>query len=154
MAVSPSERDWQIRVHIYQFLVEHARPPTAGETAGRFGMTEADVREAYQRLHDGHALFLEPGATDVRMANPLSGVETPYRVTVNDRTLFANCAWDSVGIPVMLGADAAIESVYSDASGTDTPAHYAIVDGQLRDDEGLVHFPLPFRRWYDDLIHT
>lgn len=154
MVVSLSERDWQIRLHIYQFIVEHARPPMAGETADHFGMVEADVREAYQRLHDGHALFLEPGTADIRMANPLSGVETPYRVTIDGRTLFANCAWDSLGIPVMLGADATIESIYTGADGADTPARNAIVDGELRGDEGLVHFPLPFRRWYDDLIHT
>lgn len=154
MAVSLSERDWQIRLHIYQFIVEHARPPAAGETADHFGMIEADAREAYQRLHDAHTLFLEPGTINVRMANPLSGVETSYRVTVNGHTLFANCAWDSLGIPAMLGVDATIESVYTSAIGTDTPAHYVIANGELRGDDGLVHFPLPFRRWYDNLIHT
>ncbi len=124
-----TDQDWQIRLHIYQFLVEHARPPTTGETASHFGMTEAEVKDAYQRLHDAHTLFLEPATTEVRMANPLSGVETAYRVTVNGRKLFANCAWDSVGIPAMLGADAEIEAVYC---GTNTPARYAIVGGELR----------------------
>lgn len=151
MVASLSERDWQIRLHIYQFIVEHARPPAARETADHFGMIEAEAKDAYQRLHDGHALFLAPGTTDVQMANPLSGVETPYRVRINGRTLFANCAWDSVGIPAMLGANAEIEAVYS---GTDEPARYAIVDGELQGDDGLVHFPLPFRRWYEDLVHT
>lgn len=151
MPASLNERDWQIRLHVYQFFVEHERPPTVGETADHFGMTETDARAAYQRLHDGHALFLEPGTTDVRMANPLSGVETPYRVSVNGRRLYANCAWDSVGIPAMLGLDATIESVYT---AMDTAARHEIVNGELRGDDGVVHFPLPFRRWYDDLIHT
>ena len=154
MAASLSERDWQLRLYIYQFLVEHTRPPTASESAGAFGMSEDDAREAYQRLHDAHTLFLEPGTSDVRMANPLSAIATPYRVTVNGRTLFANCAWDSLGIPAMLSADATIEAVYAGPDGSDTPAHYAIVDGALRGDDGIIHFPLPFRRWYDDLIHT
>ena len=154
MAASLSERDWQLRLYIYQTFVERTRPPTASEAALQFGMTDDDARAAYQRLHDAHTLFLEPGTTDVRMANPLSAVETPYRVRVNGRTLFANCAWDSLGIPAMLGADASIESVYTGADGTDTPARYAIVNGELSGDDGIVHFPLPFRRWYDDLIHT
>ena len=111
------------------------------------------MQEIYQRLHDGHAFYLEPGSSNVRMANPLSVVPTPYRVTVNGRTLHANCAWDSVGIPAMLHADVIIESVYTTADG-DQPARYAIVDGDLTGDDGLVHFPVPFRHWYDDLIHT
>lgn len=151
MAAPLRERDWQIRLFIYRFFVEHTRPPTTRETAARFDMAESDARAAYQRLHDAHTLFLQPGTSEVRMANPLSAVETAYRVTVNGRTLFANCAWDSLGIPAMLGADATIETVYT---GTDIPARYAIVDGALHGDDGLVHFPLPFRRWYDDLVHT
>jgi hypothetical protein len=154
MAASLSERDWQIRLHIYEFFVEHSRPPTTAETAGAFGMAETDASQAYQRLHDAHTLLLEPGTTGVRMANPLSAVPTPYRVTVNGRSLYANCAWDSLGIPAMLGADATIEAVYTDAEGSGRPARYAVVDGSLRGDDGIVHYPLPFRRWYDNLIHT
>lgn len=41
MAAALSERDWQLRLHIYQFLVEHTRPPTVGESAEPF----RDVRE-------------------------------------------------------------------------------------------------------------
>ncbi len=104
MATSLSERDWQIRLHIYEFFVEHQRPPTTAETAGAFGIAEDEARQAYRRLHDAHTLLLEPGTSDVRMANPLSAVETPYRVNVDGRTFFANCAWDSLGIPAMLGA--------------------------------------------------
>ncbi len=36
----------------------------------------------------------------------------------------------------------------------DTPAMYTITAGTLDGDDGVVHFPLPFRQWYDDLIHT
>lgn len=151
MATILSERDWQVRLYIYHFFVERTRPPTTAETAQQFAVPEADARAAYQRLHDAHALFLQPGTTDVRMANPLSAVETAYPVAVHGRTLFANCAWDSLGIPAMVGADATIETTYT---GTDLPARYAIEAGELRGDDGLVHFPLPFRRWYDNLIHT
>ncbi|MGH9173428.1 MAG: organomercurial lyase [Vicinamibacterales bacterium] len=154
MAAPLSDRDWQIRLHIYRFIVEQTRPPTVAETAGAFGMSAGEARDAYQRLHEAHMLFLEPGTSEVRMANPLSGVATPFRVIVDGRTLFANCAWDSLGIPAMLGTDTTIEAIYTGADGSSTPARYAIVNGALRGDDGIVHFPLPFRHWYDDLIHT
>lgn len=85
------------------------------------------------------------------MANPLSAVATPYRVHVKGRHLWANCAWDSLGIPAMLHADARVEATYA-LSGA--AASYAIIQGRLVAHDDMVHFPLPFRRWYDDLIHT
>ena len=151
MAHPPLEQDWLIRLHIYEVFVEQGRPPTCAETAAAFNISEDEARAAYHRLHAAHALFLEPGTDVVRIANPLSAIPTDYLVHVNNRALYANCAWDSLGIPAMLHADAVIDA-------TDTlsgePARYRVEGGQLIADGGLVHFPLPFRRWYDDLIHT
>ncbi len=93
MAVFLNERDWQLRLHLYRFIVDHNRPPTATEAAIAFNMSEDDVRASYQRLHDTHVIFLEPGTASVRMAHPLSAVQTPYRVSVYGRVLYANCAW-------------------------------------------------------------
>ena len=151
---SLSERDWEIRLAVYQFFVDHARPPEPAEIAGAFGIGEAEARTAYQRLHDDHAFYLDPGTGVIRMANPLSAVATAFRVTVDGRRLYANCAWDSLGIPAMLHADALIDASYTNTEGRPDPARYAIAGGELRGDDGLVHFPLPFRRWYDDLVHT
>lgn len=152
--VELSDRDWQIRLAIYRFFVDHARPPAPAEIAASLGLDETEARATYQRLHDAHAFVLRPGTTDILMANPLSAVATSFVVVANGRRLYANCAWDSVGIPAMLDADAEIEGVYTNAEQRLDPARYAIVAGDLRGDDGLVHFPLPFRRWYDDLVHT
>ena len=149
--VALSERDRRIRLSVYEHFVAHGRPPSVAESAAALGIADGDARAAYHRLHEGHALFLEPGTDDIRMANPLSAVPTPYRVTIGDHTLWANCAWDSLGIPAMLHADAWIDAIFAHAGETTT---YRIEAGVLRDGEGIVHFPLPFRRWYDDLIHT
>ena len=146
-----SEQDWRIRLHVYCHFVDHERPPTVAETARTFTIPDDEARRAYRRLHEGHALVLESGADTVRMANPLSAVPTPYRVHVRGRRLWANCAWDSLGIPAMLHADARIEA---DLAPSGEAATYAIVDGRLEADGGVVHFLVPFRRWYDDLIHT
>jgi hypothetical protein len=110
-----------------------------------------DARRAYGRLHAQHALYLDTGTDRVRMANPLAALPTAYAVHVEGRLLWANCAWDSLGIPAMLHADARIEAVLPASRETMT---YAIVSGALQAAPGVVHFALPFRRWYDDLIHT
>lgn len=151
MATALTDQDWQIRLAIYRFFVEHERPRSVAEAAAALDLEPETVRSAYHRLHRGHAILLGAGTDGVRMANPLSAVPTPYRVQVNERSLYANCAWDSLGIPAMLSSDARIEATINDGE----PVRYAIAGGELRaDDRFVVHFPLPFRDWYNDLIHT
>lgn len=152
MTTAPTDLDWNIRLAVYRLFVEHARPPEAPEIARRFSISDDAARDAYRRLHAGHALFLEPDTTAIRLANPLSAIPTPYVVRVNGRDLYANRAWDSLGIPAMLRADAEVDA--RDARHG-RPARYAVAGGELVAEPGLLtHFPLPFRRWHDDLIHT
>jgi len=39
-----TERDWQIRMHVYEFFVEQAHPPTAIETAQRLRLSDDEAR--------------------------------------------------------------------------------------------------------------
>jgi hypothetical protein len=144
------ELDWSVRLFVYQFLVEHERPPTIDETSAALGITAEQAREAYERLHHRHALFLEPGTLDVRMAHPFSAHPTPFSVYTGTHAYYANCAWDMLGIPVALHADPRIEAVYTD---TGALAQFGVTDGLVHGN-GVVSFALPFRQWYDDLIFT
>jgi Alkylmercury lyase len=146
-----SEQDWDIRLYIYRHFVEQASPPTVTETAQHFNISIKEAHAVYQRLHEYHTLFLQPGTDQIRMANPLSALPTDYRVNIDRRWLWANCAWDSLGIPAMLGADAHIEARLPLTGETVT---YRIEAGVLKADQYIIHFPLPFARWYDDLVDT
>jgi hypothetical protein len=142
--------DWTVRNAVYAAILERSVPPTTEETASALGVSPDDVRAAYERLNDRHALFLTPGSFDVRMAHPFSGVPTAFRVEANGRTYWANCAWDALGIPAALHANARIEAPIGDGESI----RFAIDAGQVKGWDGVIHFPLPFRRWYDDLIAT
>ena len=148
--ISLTDLDWQVRLHIYRRFTVDGRPPAYQETALALDIPPEAAREAYHRLHRAHQIFLDTSDDCVRMASPLSAVTTPYAVITNGRRLYANCAWDSLGIPAMLHADAVIESRYTH---TGEPASYAVENGRLSG-AGVVHFLLPFRRWYEDLVYT
>ena len=113
-------------------------------------METGEARAAYERLHERHALFLDPQTREVRMAFPFSAVPTRFLVRANGRSYLANCAWDMLGVPAALHSDAEIEAHYTEDG---SPARLSVEGGQLRGD-GVVHFPLPLRRWYDDLVFT
>ena len=144
------ERDWSVRLFVYQFFIEHDRPPSVDEAASALGIAVERAREAYASLHRRHALFLQPGTLDVRMAHPFSARPTPFRVHIGAHAYYANCAWDMLGIPAALHADARIDAVYSDTGET---ASVSVVNGAVHG-AGAVYFSLPFRQWYDDLIFT
>ena len=151
MDAGNDERDWTVRSVVYGFVVEHGRPPAAEETAAGLGIGADKARLAYGRLHQHHALFLEPGGGAIRMAHPFSGVPTPFRVHANGRAYWANCAWDALGIPAALHADAAIEAVAAEDGAS---VHLAVAGGRVRGHGEVVHVLRPFRAWYDDPIET
>ena len=144
--------DWRARAAIYSFIVEHERPPTVDEAAHALGMTSERTSLAFQRLNRHHAIFLEPGTLTIRMAHPFSAIPTLFRVQSNGRSYWANCAWDMLGIPAALHTDVEIAAHYADAAHT--PVTLKVVNDTVYGHGEVIHFPLPFQHWYDDLVRT
>jgi hypothetical protein len=142
---------WEIRAFVYQYFAEMTRPPDAKEAALHFGMAQGEAAFAYEELQRRHAIFLKPGTYDIQMAWPFSAEETPFQVRANNRTYFANCAWDSFGIPAALQADADIEAVCAQSG---EPIRLSVTGGQIYGPATLVHLLVPFRDWYSDLPST
>jgi len=147
----PEDTLWNIRAFVYRHFADTARAPSVDETAARFALTHEQAVSAYEELHSKHAFFLAPDTHDILIANPFSGVETPFRVHANGKTYFANCAWDSLGIPAALHTNADIEAVCSQSG---QPVILNVRNGQVSESDVLVHFLVPFEHWYDDLVFT
>ena len=147
------ELDLRIRTHLYASFVADGHAFTPAETGEALGLAEKEVAEAYERLHDAHALVLDPGTTEIRMLNPFSAVETPYRVDAGGRSWFGNCAWDALGI---LGALHAEEGhVVSACPDCGEQLELEVAGGELVGGvDLLVHFVVPARRWWDDIVFT
>jgi hypothetical protein len=142
---------WEIRAFVYRHFAETTHPPHVHEAAARFALTHEQAVSAYEELHRRHAFFLQPGTQHILMANPFSGVETPFKVYANDKTYFANCAWDTLGIPATLQVDAKVETACAQSG---EPVRLSVTDQQIQDSDALVHFLLPFKSWYNDLTFT
>ncbi len=86
------------------------------------------------------------------MALPFSAIPTDHVVHSGARRWFANCAWDALAIPAALGVDAVIDAPWLDDG---SPVDLAIVDGRMEGDtDAHVHFVVPARHWWDDIVHT
>src|SRR5438552_4393366 len=94
--------DTQTKLAIYRHFAKTGQRPSVEEVAERVGRDVSSVREAYVRLRAQRVLVLEPDGVSIRMAPPFSGVPTQHVVIVDETKYFANCAWDSFGIPAAL----------------------------------------------------
>jgi hypothetical protein len=147
------ELDLRIRNHVYGSFVHDATAPTPAETAAALALAPDEVAAAYRRLHDAHALVLEPGTTELRMLNPFSVVPTPHVVEAGGRSWFANCAWDALGIPGALHVGEAL--VVSECPDCGERLELELLGGELVESADLlVHFVVPARRWWDDIGFT
>ncbi|WP_420629510.1 organomercurial lyase [Candidatus Leptofilum sp.] len=146
-----SDLDLAVRTFVYQHFVQTARPPSVAETAVHLNLPPNDIEKSYQRLHDNHFFFLEPGTLSIRMANPFSAIPTKFKVHIGKITYWANCAWDMLGIPAAMQQDATMTAIYEDSGEI---SKFTVKNGQLQPGEGVIHFPLPVKQWYDDLILT
>jgi hypothetical protein len=145
------EADLALRNTTYSMFVELGRAPTAAELAGRIGVDRSTVVAGWRRLHDAHAVVLASDSDEIRMANPFSAVETPFRVSAAGRSWYANCAWDAFGICAALQVDGEIDASCPDCGN---PLSVRVV-GQRPDRHDLVfHCPVPASEWWNDIVFT
>ena len=147
----PGAFDARVRSAIYGWIVEGIDAPRAEELAEILGEPPDEIREAYRRLFRKRVLFLEPDGETIRMAPPFSGVPTQHRVRVGDRRYFANCSWDSLGIPAALHAEA---DVYSRCEQSLEPIHLRVGKSGPEPENVVSHFAVPAAKWWDDLVYT
>lgn len=143
--------DWRVRHEIYQHFAATGRAPSAGVLAERVGASVPDVEAALERLAAAHAIVLAPGSTNIWMAHPFSAVPTAYPVRTADRTYRANCAWDALGIAVVLNTDTVTPTTCADCG---EPLHLEVRNGTVEADDLVVHFLVPPRSFWENVGFT
>lgn len=140
------EGDLELRRRTYAFFAEHGRAPAPADLGD-----PAEVVAGWRRLHDEHAVVLNPATDELRMLNPFSVVPTAYRVRARDRWWYANCAWDAFGICTALHSDGRVETSCPDCGEA---LAVEVREGKPDDETLLFHCLVPASRWWDDIVFT
>ena len=140
-----------LRIFVYDVLLDRGTPPSVNDIAGHFGAEPNEVRRALAELGIGKTILVHPRTGEVWMAGPFSAAATAYRVTRDHRQWWANCAWDMFGIAVIVGAAVRVETHCTDC---DEPMSLVCDPAATPNGDGVVHFLVPARRWYDDIGFT
>ncbi|KAK2593471.1 hypothetical protein QQS21_008844 [Conoideocrella luteorostrata] len=135
---------------ICSFLA-HQRPPTVSEIAKKFECTEMTARLGMQALADDHGVVLQPKSHEVWVAHPFSATPTTCVVSSGERKWWGNCAWCSFGVMHLAGGTATLTTKLG-AIGDEVIV--SAKDGKLLDQDYVLHFPVPMRNAWDNVIYT
>jgi hypothetical protein len=150
-AVMTEKLDRQVRLSVYRHFVRTGHAPSLRETSGDIGADPAAISASFERLDANHVLVLHPITRRLWMAMPFSAIPTEFRVTSGERSWWANCAWDALGISAMLQIPAEITTSCSDCGD---PLTVRTTGRTLSDASGVVHFAVPAAAWWDDIGFT
>ncbi len=141
----------QIRTALYERLVETGRAPTKTDLAQQLGITLEEIETVFRDMEEVHLVALQQDSGEILMAWPFSAVPTGFDVEANGVHYWANCIWDALGIPAALHADA---NIYAKCADCGEAMNLTIQAGRLLDTEGVIHFLVPPKDWFDDIVFT
>ena len=144
-----NELIWQVRYAVYQYFADQRKAPTLQELAVKFGVPKEQIQAALKQLNDvHHALKIDPETYQILMAWPFSATPTIYVVDTPKGRYWANCAWDALAIPDMVGQDS--HTTYN-CPDCEEEIEITIKDGRLEATEAVVHFTIQPKVFYDNL---
>jgi len=144
----------RVRIRLYELFVESGSCPSKAQVAASLGCSVNEIAKAFYELAAAHMLVLQPDSGEVLMANPLSAVPTPFVVETDGpsrpRSWYGNCIWDALGVIAMLHGDGRVLSSCGCCGESMT---VSVRRGEVAcDPPGLVHFALPARQWWNDIV--
>jgi hypothetical protein len=145
----------RVRLFIFEHFLEHAAPPVAEQVMNEFSLSRSAATDVLRELEAARHIALVKGTARILMAFPFSAVATPFRVTANLRSYFANCAWDAIAFHTMLGdIDVQVDSFCHHCA---QPIRVELHDGhttRVDPPESLVCLALRPTEWWGDIITT
>jgi hypothetical protein len=141
----------EVRVQLYRTAAETGRVPQAPELSKALGRPESQVRAALRQLAAARVLMLAPNDGEIWAASPFCATPSGFRVSALGHVYWGICIWDALGIAAALEAAADIAASCGDCGA---PMRLQVRDGALSHSEGVVHFAVPARQWWDNIGFT
>jgi hypothetical protein len=142
--------DAHLRRYIYKVLIRDGRAPSVAEMSSDLRAPLRKIGSGLKRLAETHAFVLQENG-ELWRAAPFSAVPTAFPVHVGKASWYGNCIWDALGIPAMLHKDARIDASCG-CCNYEMPLR--VTNGKLLAPKGTIHFALPPRQWYNDIVFT
>lgn len=141
---------WRLRGHLYRRIRDTGTVPSRAQLAAGLAATDTEIGRALRFLAAACVLALDEHG-EVRMAHPFSAVPTPYRVETPIGSYWANCAWDALAIPLLLGTDGRTRTRCPQSG---VRFDLTMTRGRAGPPGAVVRLPVPVRNFWDDIGFT
>jgi len=136
---------------IMESFIDNGHAPTSEDLATQLGTSQSTIHQALSTLQDEHGVVLHPHTPEVWVAHPFSSAPTPFVVKHASKEWWAPCAWCALGVAAVVDADVEIVTTLG---ATSSQATLRIENGRLQDPDHVVHFPVPMRHAWDNVLYT
>lgn len=141
----------KVRIQVNRYIFNNGFAPSTIELANTLNSSVTEIEAGLKQLADNHAIVLHPNSFDIWVAHPFALFPTLFWVEASDRKWWGNCSWCSLGIASLTKTETRI---FTRISGEEEPLRIDIVDGNLVQKNLLVHFPIPAKKLWDNVIYT
>lgn len=132
-------------------IIDNGFAPDVEELSAHFRVPKEEVVTALNALQDYHGVVLHPNTPKVWVIHPFSLAPTNFHVRSRRGQWWGNCAWCSLGAAALVKEDVTITTTIG-AETKQVEIH--IVDGEVQEKHYFIHFPIPMKSAWDNVIYT
>jgi len=136
---------------IIKFIIDRGYAPEIDELAQLLRVASDEIAAGLQRLQDDHGIVLHPNSSRIWIIHPFSLAPTNFLVRSCGQEWWGNCAWCSLGVAALLDKDVTITTTLG---ANDKQVEVNIKNGKLLETNLYVHFPVPMRNAWDNVVYT
>lgn len=137
--------------HVYiEALRLTGRTLTQQQVARHLSLTVDQVELSLHRLAGNHAVVLHPHICEPWVIHPYSTSPTAIWVEGSGRGWWAPCIWCGLGVAVLAGGNA---TLHARLGGEAQDVDVEVRNGQVVQDDLIVHFAIPPRAAWDNVHH-
>jgi len=136
---------------IIKYIIDKGYAPEVDELANLLKTNKDNIVAALQNLQDNHGVVLHPNNPGIWVIHPFSLAPTNFLVHCEGKEWWSNCAWCSFGVAALVDRDVTITTTLG---ANDKQIDVHIRNGQVVETDLWIHFPIPMRNAWDNVIYT
>ena len=136
---------------ILKYIIDKGFAPNIETLSVLLNTDKAEIEKGLYALQDYHGVVLHPNSPKIWVIHPFSLAPTNFLVKSAKGQWWGNCAWCSLGVAALLKEDLTITT---NLGAHDEQVVINIINGELQEKKFCVHFPIPMRNAWDNVIYT
>jgi len=141
----------ELHYRIIKGIIDNGFAPSIDDLADNFKSDREEVKNKLLDLQEYHGVVLHPNEPKVWVIHPFSLAPTNFYVKSKKGEWWGNCAWCSLGVATLLNEDVTITTT---VGGETKQVQITIVNGEIQERNYFIHFPIPMKNAWDNVIYT